>query len=284
MKIHVIQTGTVAVKPRQMRGAGRGNRRVLNTLLDTAWTEPLPIYAYAIEHPEGVIVIDTGDTARTAERGYFPAWHPYLRRNVREWVAPGEEIGPRLARLGIEPGDVRWVVVTHLHTDHAGGLYHFPHSEILVSRAEMKAASGLLGRMRGYVNNRFPRWLHPTIIDLPARPHGPFPQSMPLTKAEDVMLLPVPGHTPGMMAVLVEEGAQRVLLAGDASYTQRLMLEGAVDGVGPDEVAQRLTHARIRALAGEAPTVYAVAHDPHTRERIEDRKALPLASAALTAG
>ncbi len=60
MKIHVIQTGTVAVKSRQQRGVGTGNRRVLNVLLDPVWSEPLPIFAYAIEHPEGVIVSTRG--------------------------------------------------------------------------------------------------------------------------------------------------------------------------------------------------------------------------------
>ena len=36
------------------------------------WTERLPIYAWTIEHPEGVIVVDTGETARTSDAGYFP--------------------------------------------------------------------------------------------------------------------------------------------------------------------------------------------------------------------
>ena len=70
---------------------------------------------------------------------------------MRERVEPEQEIGPQLERLGIRPGDVRWVVMTHLHTDHAGGLHHFPDNEILVSRAELEYASGLRGRLRGYV-------------------------------------------------------------------------------------------------------------------------------------
>jgi glyoxylase-like metal-dependent hydrolase (beta-lactamase superfamily II) len=157
-----------------------------------------------------VIVIDTGETSRIAERGYSPAWHPYLRYSMRMRVAPEEEVGPQLTRLGIGPRDVRWVVMTHLHTDHRGGLRHLPHSEVLISRSEMKAAGGLAGRVRGYVNNRFPRWLDPTIIDLAPTLYGPFPKSMALTRAEDVVLLPVSGHTPGMMAALVDEGDQRL--------------------------------------------------------------------------
>jgi N-acyl homoserine lactone hydrolase len=139
MKLHAIQTGTVAIKTRQVEGVGRGSLRQLNMLLDREWTEPLPIYAYAIEHPEGVIVVDTGETARTSEPDYFPRWHPYYRSGVRLFVEPEQEIRPQLEQLGIRPGDVRRVVMTHMHTDHAGGLHAFPHSEILISRPDFQS-------------------------------------------------------------------------------------------------------------------------------------------------
>ncbi|MBZ0299172.1 MAG: N-acyl homoserine lactonase family protein, partial [Anaerolineae bacterium] len=77
MNIHAIQTGTVQVKTRQRAGSGSGPLRLIHTLLDPNWTKPLPIYAWVIEHPEGVIVVDAGESARTAQPGYFPRWHPY---------------------------------------------------------------------------------------------------------------------------------------------------------------------------------------------------------------
>jgi N-acyl homoserine lactone hydrolase len=146
MRIHAIQTGTVAIKTRQLSGRGRGTLRPIITLLDTTWTEPVPIYAWVIEHPEGLIVVDTGETARVAEPGYFPWWQPYFKLGVREWVRPEEEIGPQLRALGFAPADVRWVLLTHFHTDHAGGLPHFPTSEILVSRTEYQAACATRSR------------------------------------------------------------------------------------------------------------------------------------------
>jgi N-acyl homoserine lactone hydrolase len=271
MRIHAIQTGTVALTTSWREGVGHGKRRLLNTLLDREWTEPLPIYAFAIEHPDGVIVVDTGETARVAESGYFPRWSPFFRFAVRERVEPEQEIGPQLERLGIRPRDVRWVVMTHLHTDHAGGLHHFPHNEIIVTRTEMENAAGLRGRLRGYVNKPWPAWFSPTLIDLPPIASGPFPASMTLTETGDVTLVPVPGHTPGQLGVLVRDGDHSVFLAGDSSYTQDAMLRGAVDGVGSDEDAERLTHERIRAYAAANPTVYLPAHDPETAIRLAER-------------
>jgi glyoxylase-like metal-dependent hydrolase (beta-lactamase superfamily II) len=272
MKIHAIQTGTVAVTRAWREGVGHGKRRLVNTISDREWTEPLPIYAFAIEHPEGVIVVDTGETAGASRPGYFPSWHPGVRA-FREWVEPAQEIGPQLERLGISPGDVRWVVMTHLHTDHAGGLHHFPDNEILVTRRELDFASGLRGRLRGYVaNTHWPAWFRPTLLELESEPLGPFPQSLRLTDAGDVTLVPVPGHTPGQIGVLVDEGDRTVFLAGDSSYTQDLMLRGKADGVGADDDAERLTHERIRLYATVHPTVYLVAHDPDTSVRLAERQ------------
>jgi N-acyl homoserine lactone hydrolase len=279
MKIHAIQTGTVAITTAWREGVGHGRRRLLHTILDRNWTEPLPIYAFAIEHPEGVIVVDTGETARASLQGYFPRWHPVFRFAVREWVEPEQEIGPQLERLGIGPSDVRRVVMTHLHTDHAGGLHHFPDTEILAARAEIAYASGPRGQLRGYPNTQWPAWFEPTPLDLDPKPFGPFPQSLRLTEAGDVTVVALPGHSPGQLGVLVEDGDHTVFLAADSSYTQALLLQGAVDGVGPDEDAERLTHQRIRTYAEANPTVYLVAHDPDTGLRLAERRVIhPIAA------
>jgi glyoxylase-like metal-dependent hydrolase (beta-lactamase superfamily II) len=241
-------------------------------MLDREWTEPLPILAWAIEHPEGVIVVDAGETSRVAEPGYLPRWHPYYRLAVRLSVGPTDEIGPRLASLGISPADVRWVVLTHLHTDHAGGIHHFPNSEVLVSRAEHEAASGRLGKLRGYLPHRWPEWFAPRLVDFRADPFGPFPEGLRLTEAGDVRIVPTAGHTVGHASVVVtEEDGTTVFLAGDASYTQDLMLEGAVDGVAPDAAASGQTHARIRDLARDTRLVYLPAHDPGSEARLAAR-------------
>ena len=270
MKIHAIQTGTVAIHPNQLQGKETGFGRMLNTLSDRRWTEPLPIYAWVIEHPEGVIVVDTGETARTAEPGYFPAWHPYFK-HIKACVKPEEEIGPQLLALGISPNDVRWLVMTHLHTDHAGGLHHFPKAEILVSRRAYQLGIGFAGQVRGFLPQHWPTWFNPTLIDLAPRPWGVFPSSLSLTQAEDVFIVPTSGHTEAHISLVLRANGLTYFFAGDTSYTQQLMLDQQVDGVSPDAQSARRTLQRIRQLAQQTPLVYLPSHDPASAKRLENK-------------
>jgi len=242
--------------------------RQLHILFDSAWTEPLPIYAWAIETDEGVIVVDTGETAKTREPGYFPPWHPYFRLAVRAGVSPEEEIGPHLLEIGIRPEDVRTVILTHMHTDHAGGLHHFPKSEILVGDKEYQLAKGFAGRLRGYLPNRWPSWFNPKPIKFQPKPFGSFEQSCSVTRDGKIVIVPTPGHTPGHVSVIVVVGEVSYFLAGDTSYTHQALLEQKVDGVSPSKATALRTFERILTYARYTPTVYLPSHDPESTERL----------------
>jgi N-acyl homoserine lactone hydrolase len=277
LKLHAIQTGTVRVKVCQGVGRGRGFIRQVNILFDRFWTEPLPIYAWAIETDEGVIVVDTGETARTNEPGYFPRWHPYFRLAVQLDVTPEQEAGPQLLKLGIRPEDVRTVILTHLHTDHSGGLHHFPKSEILVCDEELRLARGFAGRVRGYLPNRWPHWFAPTSIVFEPEAFGPFDRSKHVTSDGKVVIVPTPGHTPGHVSVIVVDGGGvNYFLAGDATYTQRALIEGLVDGVSPSGRVSLRTMQTIMRLAQQQPTVYLPAHDPESGTRLANTVTLPV--------
>ena len=266
VNIHAVRTGSVQVKTAQ-RVRKRGG--LLRVLTDSEWTEWLPIYAWVIDHPEGIIVVDSGETARASEAGYFPRWHPYYRWAVRMHVKPDQEIGPQLRGMGIREKDVRTLVLTHFHTDHAGGLHHFPDSNILVSGDDLRLASGFSGRLRGYLPHRWPDWFNPTPIAFEHEPFGPFDRVHPVTQAGDVVIVPTPGHTPHHVSVIVETEGVSYFLAGDASYNQQLLAARMPDGVSPDADITLTTIDHIRALAKERPLVYLPAHDPESAARLK---------------
>lgn len=271
ISIHAIQTGLVQIKRAQQVRKPGGLIRIMT---DTQWTEWLPIYAWVIDHPEGMIVVDTGETARSTEPGYFPDWHPYYRGSVRMNIRPEEEIGPQLEGMGIKPGDVRTLILTHFHTDHAGGLSHFPESKILVSGSDYRLANSLPGKLFGYLPQRWPVWFSPQPVNWRDTQLGPFEKSYPVTESGDIHLVPTPGHTPGHMSVLLKKEDVYYLLAGDTSYTQSLLLQGIPDGVSPRASVTINTLQRIQTFARSRPLVYLPSHDPNSQVRLEHMECL----------
>jgi N-acyl homoserine lactone hydrolase len=224
MRIHAIQTGSFITKQSFRLGKGRGQLRLVNMFLDRAWTEPLPYYNWVIEHPEGVILIDTGETVRALQPDYYPALNRFfIQQNTRIFVRPEDEIGPQLQTLGFKPGDVRWVILTHMHQDHVGGLRYFPKAEFLVSRTEYEATQTRMGRMmQGYMPQNWPEWFAPRLIDYRPESIGPFPQSFALTRAGDVHFVPTEGHSLGHMSVCHSDTTRQ-----DVLFCRRCVIQSA---------------------------------------------------------
>jgi N-acyl homoserine lactone hydrolase len=280
MKIHAIQTGSVRIKTAQVEGRGHGLARRLAVFADRDWSDWLPTYAWAIEHREGVIVVDTGQGTHLLESG--KSLHPFARWEVAFRIAPEQEIGPQLHALGIGARDVKQVVLTHLHMDHDGGLAHFPGSRILVARGELDLARGWAGWIRGYLPNRWPAWFDPLPLDLAPLAFGPFAASMPLTTAGDIVAVATPGHTRDHISVVAQDGSTAFFIAGDTSYSEALMRAGKVDGVSADEAASRATLAAIRHLGEERPTVYLPTHDPGSAVRLSRLSTIERAATPIT--
>lgn len=275
MKIHAIQTGTVEIKRNQFIGKGSGAQRLVNVLFGREWVKPpVPIFAWVVEHEEGVIVVDTGDTARTSEAGYFPRWHPYYNLAVRFHIKPEEEIGVQLKQMGIDSKDVTKVILTHMHTDHAGGLHDFPHSSIHVNMPEYQRTRGFQGQIDGYLLNRYPNWFSPQPIEFDGGAFGPFDKSWNVTTRGDVKVVPTQGHTPAHVSVIVTLEDINYFLAGDTSYSEENLLQKVPDGVSPDPNQAVDTMQNILSFAKQRPTIYLPSHDPNSELRLKNKQVI----------
>ena len=240
MEILAMSTGRV--RPKR---ATRGVRRYL----PGAWSDDtLPINVFVVTHDDGMLLFDAGQSARAATHGYLPAWHPFLRL-ARFELAPEDEVASQLGRLELDPAAVRWVVLSHLHTDHVGGLEAFRHAEVLVSPIDWQLARGLSGRLRGYLPHRWPQGLRPRPVQLTGPAIGPFPCSSDVAGDGRLVIVPIPGHTPGHLGLLARADAGTYLTVGDLVHTA-----GELDQAAP-EIAAYCRAEGIIVLPSHDPSV-----------------------------
>jgi len=247
--------------------------RLLNAIRDRSFCD-IPVYSWVIEHPEGNIIIDVGETTHFNDPDFFPAiersyWHSQYRFKMR----PEDEIGAQLRQLGIPPEEVRLVILTHGHFDHTGGLGAFPNAKFLISAREW---SDVIHYRSAHfaLPSRFPSWFRPTPIEYDPVPIGSFSESYSVTHAGDICVVPTPGHTMGHQSVILRDGDDTIFFAGDASFDQASLLNGTLDAPAFNANVVQKTRYRIRAYARETQLVYLTTHDSQTAVRLEQRLAL----------
>ncbi|HLJ04218.1 MAG TPA: MBL fold metallo-hydrolase [Solirubrobacteraceae bacterium] len=251
MRIHALTTGTVEIKTAMHRG--RRPLRLLRTLLDRAYTAPLPIHAWLIEHPDGPILVDTGDLATTGD--------PPI---ARFHISREQEIDRALEGVGCSVADLKAVVLTHLHGDHMNGLGRLPGTRVLVSADALGWGGARRLRRRGVSE--------PEAVELADRPFGAFARSAALTADGRVLAVPTPGHTSAHIAVIVIEEDHHVLIGGDSAYTQSQLLDLHPDGVSPSARSAVRSMGTIVDHARRHATVYLPSHDPDSAARLGRRE------------
>lgn len=177
----------------------------------------LVAHCLVVETPAGLTLVDTGfGTDDVHERG---------RRLGRPFVAlvgarfdPAETMVARLRSLGHDPAAVTDIVVTHLDLDHAGGLSDFPQARVHVHARELEAA--LHPTLREKQRYIAAQWAHgPDWVEHTSGGDDWFGFSSVRAVGEEVLLIPLHGHSRGHSAVAVRRPSGGWLLhAGDAYF------------------------------------------------------------------
>src|SRR5438445_2402748 len=179
------------------------------------------------EDPHMLDVDDTGFLVNTGKQLIL------VDAGAGTWWGGGSlgRLAASLRSAGYTPEEVDIVLVTHLHSDHVGGLTTqdgqrvFPNAEVYVAKAESDF------------------WLSPEIAAKAPKDAQPFFQSAqaiaaPYIKAgkwhtfsgseaivDGVQLVPLPGHTPGHTGYEFSSKGQRILFWGDIIHAQRVQLQ-----------------------------------------------------------
>jgi glyoxylase-like metal-dependent hydrolase (beta-lactamase superfamily II) len=238
-----------------------------------------PALVSVLRHPErGIILFDTGYS-----RHFFRATERFPERLYR-MVTPvhlhdGAALSVQLEREGISASAIAWVIVSHLHGDHVGGLADFPHSRIALSR---EAWDDMQGRSRV---GALSMGLLPALVDAHAQARLQWFEDRPMAMLSgsfkrfgsgydlfgdrSLLLIALPGHAAGHYGVLFEDGSGPVFLIADASWSSQAIREfipppALVTGWLGDTHTYRDTLAKLSALHTEAPELRIV--PSHCRE------------------
>ena len=97
----------------------------------------VPVPAFLIDHPGGKALFDSGlhpDAGRDPDARLGPA-----ARVFEVELRDGEDVAARLAALGVDPAEIRYLITSHLHFDHTGGHASIPNARVVVQRREWDA-------------------------------------------------------------------------------------------------------------------------------------------------
>ena len=151
-----------------------------------------PLIAYYLEG-EHKLLVDTGGSAPDSGPGKKAA--PYKR-------PPEQEIDRALRAIGVSPDDIEYVILTHLHWDHAGNNHFFPNAKMFCQKSELDGLDIPVNAQKGY-DIEYVKSFHYELID----------GDRQLFDGISVVL--APGHTPGMQCIIAETESGKAVLSGD---------------------------------------------------------------------
>jgi N-acyl homoserine lactone hydrolase len=192
------------------------------------------VFAYLIEHSDGLILVDTGvgEGNELIDALYHPDHHG---------------LPESIARAGHRIDDVSMIINSHLHFDHCGNNRLFPGVPIVVQRREYEAAHQ-------------PYFTDPEWVDFPGATIEQIEGDRQV--ANGVRIISTPGHTPGHQSVVVDSDDRRIVICAQAAYTPA---DFSARQTGPDNTPtedEDTVRRSISLLHDLGPDRVCFSHDP----------------------
>jgi len=216
---------------------------------------PLALRCLLVEHDDGLVLIDTG--LGNKEDAKFSDIYGVQNRGANGRT----QLEDALTALGHTPDDVRWVINTHLHFDHAGGNrfrdpsgrlgLSFPKARYVVQKGELDFAQHTNERTAGsYL------------------PHNFADMEFILLNGESEILpgirgMPTPGHVPYHQSVLIENGGEKACFLADLVPTSAHLPLPWIMGYDVQPLVTLESRRRLYQRAEAEQWLLVFEHDPH---------------------
>jgi glyoxylase-like metal-dependent hydrolase (beta-lactamase superfamily II) len=126
MKLYVFTSQPLDISRAALSSAASGTDKFI-----------IPVAFFLIKHPNGNVLFDTGDNDKVITDTTY--WGP-MASLLDKGVSADLAIDAQLAKAGVSPSDINYVILGHMHLDHAGNVGKFPKATIVVQRDEIANA------------------------------------------------------------------------------------------------------------------------------------------------
>ncbi len=209
--------------------------------------------SFLIEHPKGLLLFDTGCNSKILDDpvGY---WGPLAEHVPIQWNRD-ETLDRQIVRAGYKLDDVKYVVLSHAHLDHAGGLALFPKAKFIVGAGELRYAYWPDPDRRGafiledYLPTRNFQWVE---LD----------RDLDLFGDGSVQFLFTPGHTPGESSLMVNLPNRRIILTGDTVHLRAQLAAEVTMPLSVDPISSVISLKRLKAMSELWDARIWISHDP----------------------
>jgi glyoxylase-like metal-dependent hydrolase (beta-lactamase superfamily II) len=258
VRLQPLNTGELTGPPAWFeREEGRmGAFHALGLRVDRSTFMRLPVPAFLVEHPgAGHLLIDTGlhPSVAVDPKQNFGRVMAFAFRGVE--MTQEQAVPAQLRARGLDASDVRFVLMTHMHVDHASAISEFPDSTFVLSKQEWDA----LGNAKltdGYVKRQYDFGFDYRTFDFDSpgtESFVAFGRSFDLFGDGSIHAVFTPGHTHGHTSYVLRLRDREVLVASDAIYTMRTLEENVLPYKMADEHQFRRSLKEIQRYRERTP-------------------------------
>ncbi|MCP4176997.1 MAG: N-acyl homoserine lactonase family protein [bacterium] len=245
MKLHILYSGHLVANSSHLISDG------------SCCEIKIPVAFNLIEHPDGLVLFDGGNALEIASD---PIGH---------WGEPAKVFVPSMSedqfvvnqikKLNINPGDIKYIVQSHLHLDHTGALGQFPNAKVIVQKSELNyALNPDYFQKSAYIKKDIQREENWYTLN------AYYDDNFDLFGDGKIKTIYTPGHTVGHQSLLVNmPRTGKVILIGDAVHTSKALDENIRPASGLFYNAEEYVRSvnRLRMLRDQGCKLL-VGHDP----------------------